>query len=113
MKSSLHDSSSRMAWSRNGSCRNEGMFLAHFTDMNSSRAAVSNTFSEGVATVYRFCPNMEMGVWMERGVICCCGRLAVKGVGWPGWGVVVRREFVVLVGVVSELGGDVLPARRT
>lgn len=42
--SSFQDSSSSMAWSRNGSCRNDGMFLAHLIDMNSSLLALSSSW---------------------------------------------------------------------
>lgn len=45
MNNSHQDSSSSIAWSRNGSCRNEGIFFAHLTHIKSSLAAVSNTFS--------------------------------------------------------------------
>ena len=38
MNSSLQDSSSRIAWSRNVSCRNVGTLFAHRTHSNSSRA---------------------------------------------------------------------------
>lgn len=41
MKSSLHDSSNSIAWSRKGSARNDGIFRAHLIDMKSILAADS------------------------------------------------------------------------
>lgn len=36
----------RLTWSLKGRLENTGRFLVHFTDMKSSLAEVSNTFSE-------------------------------------------------------------------
>ena len=51
MNNSVQDSSSKMAWSRNGSERNDGIFLAHLTDINNNLAAVSYIPSSGCTVV--------------------------------------------------------------
>lgn len=45
IKSSLHPSSNKITWSRKGRFTNDGMFLAHFTEINSRRAADSQIAS--------------------------------------------------------------------
>lgn len=79
-KSSHQDSSNRIAWSRNGSCRKEGIFFAHLTDMNRSLAAVSNVQSlEGTPLLNGVSVGLSGG---ERGVLVN-GRASLCGVSWP------------------------------
>ena len=47
MNNSVQDSSNKMAWSRKGSERNDGIFLAHLIDINNNFAAVSYIPSSG------------------------------------------------------------------
>lgn len=76
-KSSHQDSSSSMAWSLNGSCRNDGIFFAHLTHMKSSLAAVSNTFSlpevmKELSVGRRLCENF-VNDWGACWYVCMLG----------------------------------------
>ena len=65
MNSSLHVSSNRIAWSLNGSERNDGMLRAHFIDMNNNLAAVSYVLSVRVADDVWGCNGLESWRWFR------------------------------------------------
>lgn len=102
INNSLHPSSSRITWSRNGRFANEGMFLAHFTEINNRRAADSQ---------------MASGVEQYRDVASsCCGGYGIPAVWCPNLCIASRQGsatirlvrkslFIILLPNSSPRGG--------